>query len=87
MIPRVVAGFLDFRQLLLHRVTPSAQLLELLLVRILHTGKRLLRLNIQLRNLSIPSVKLLFELSDVGVLSWSQFVGQVGSEVKVYSCC
>ena len=21
------------------------------------------------------------------IVSWSQFVGQVGSEVKVYSCC
>ena len=67
MIPRVVAGSLDFRKLLLHRVAPSAQFLELLLVSILHTDKRLLRLNIQLRNLSIPSVKLLFELSDIGV--------------------
>jgi len=23
----------------------------------------------------------------VALLSWSRFVGQVGSEVKVYSCC
>jgi len=42
----------------------------------------------------ISLVKLLHDGSRVEVglvgkegLSWSQFVGQVGSEVKVYSCC
>jgi hypothetical protein len=43
----------------------------------------LLRRNVLLRGFTGFVLYLLLPLT----MSWSQFVGQVGSEVKVYSCC